>query len=58
MMSSSALFAIKHAVEAARAEIGQDTFFTLSQSLSLSLAHVCVCVCVRACARAHVRASV
>ncbi|KAK7099380.1 uncharacterized protein [Littorina saxatilis] len=30
MMSSSALFAIKHAIEAARAEIGQDTFFILN----------------------------
>lgn len=31
VMSSSALFAIKHAAEAARAEIGQDVFFSLSQ---------------------------
>ncbi|XP_070198779.1 xanthine dehydrogenase/oxidase-like [Littorina saxatilis] len=30
MLSSSAVFAIKQAVEAARAEIGQDVFFTLN----------------------------
>lgn len=31
MMASSALFAIKHAIEAVRAEIQQDTFFPLSK---------------------------
>ncbi|KAK7469512.1 hypothetical protein BaRGS_00036491, partial [Batillaria attramentaria] len=30
MLGSGALFAIKHAAEAARAEIGQDTFFVLN----------------------------
>lgn len=35
MMASSALFAIKHAIEAVRAEIQQDTFFPLSKFLCL-----------------------
>ena len=52
MMAASALFAIKHAVEAARAEIGQDTFFTLSMALSLSFPSslfVYLSVCLSVC---------
>ncbi|XP_025087515.1 xanthine dehydrogenase-like [Pomacea canaliculata] len=43
VMSSSALFAIKHAAEAARAEIGQDVFFSLnSPSLVEDVQTICL----------------
>ena len=45
-MATSALFAIKHAAEAARAEIQQDNFFPLSQFLCPQICPLSVCLSV------------